>query len=198
MWQASTSFRYEQPVLFAKWLWRDVAFDCVVINLKWLWPYQTLQKHPQEDESGHRVLLQVVDQRPALSGVNMAQFQHSVATFLLYCQFELNLSPHTLKAYRLDLDHFNAFLRGTGHSREVGEINRALIKDYLQKLSQFKPRTQRRRMAALKSCFGYLEREGLNAENPLMNLRLNIRIGRALPRTVSLSTLDGLFSKLHA
>lgn len=128
----------------------------------------------------------------------MAQLQDSITTFLQHCQFERNLSPHTLKAYRLDLNHFSSFAESAGCDAEVGSIGRLVVKKYLQTLSAFKPRTQRRRMAALKSCFGYLEREGTIPESPIANFRLNIRLGRSLPRTVGLSTLNGLFEKVYA
>jgi len=128
----------------------------------------------------------------------MAPLKDSITAFLQHCQFERNLSPHTLKAYRLDLDHFSSFADSAGCDSAVSTIDRQVIKRYLQTLSVFKPRTQRRRMAALKSCFGYLEREGTITESPTANLRLNIRLGRSLPRTVGLSTLNGFFEKVYA
>lgn len=128
----------------------------------------------------------------------MALLSDSITTFLQHCQFERNFSPHTLKAYRLDLKHFSRFADPGGRGLDISQIKRPLIKDYLQALSVFKPRTQRRRMAALKSCFGYLEAEGITTENPAASIRLNIRLGRTLPRTVGLSTLNGLFQKIYS
>lgn len=128
----------------------------------------------------------------------MDQLQAKITTFLQHCQFERNLSAHTLKAYRLDLKNFSLFAKESCGSDAPLNIEKNTIKGFAQKLHKFKPRTQRRRMAALKSFFGYLEREELIEQNPMANIRLNIRVGRPLPRTVGLSTLNGFFDKIYA
>lgn len=128
----------------------------------------------------------------------MALLKDSITTFLNHCQFERNFSPNTLKAYTLDLQRFIKFASPAEDEIDVATVNRTVIKDYLQTLGAFKPRTQRRRMAALKSCFGYLEREGLITESPTANLRLNIRLGRILPRTVGIDTLNSFFKTVYA
>ncbi len=128
----------------------------------------------------------------------MDQLQAKITTFLQHCQFERNLSAHTLKAYRLDLNQFSLFAKENAGSGEPLNIRRNTIKGFAQKQHTFKPRTQRRRMAALKSFFGFLEREELIEQNPMANIRLNIRVGRPLPRTVGLNTLNGFFSKIYA
>jgi integrase/recombinase XerD len=46
--------------------------------------------------------------------------------------------------------------------------------------------------------FGFLEREGVVESNPARNLRLDIRLGRILPRTVSLLTLQAFFRQIYA
>lgn len=127
----------------------------------------------------------------------MDHLQKAITSFLQHCQFERNFSDHTLKAYRLDLGQFCQFAKEAGATGSLEAIQKNTIKGFAQKLHGLKPRTQRRRMAALKSFFGYLEREGLHAPNPMAGVRLNIRIGRSLPRTVGLGTLNGLFDKIY-
>jgi integrase/recombinase XerD len=122
----------------------------------------------------------------------------SIQAFLNHCQFERNFSDHTVKAYRLDLRQFNRFALQQGKADAVAQVDRALIREYTRTLHHYKPRTQRRKLAALKSMFGFLEREGLVDSNPTRNLRLHIRLGRILPRTVSLSTLQAFFRELYA
>lgn len=128
----------------------------------------------------------------------MAQLQDSITAFLQHCQFERNFSPHTLKAYRLDLAHFRKYAESAGHSGDAAVISRLTIKDYVHQLGPYKPRTQRRRTAALKSYFGYLEREEMIPQSPMSNIRLNIRVGRSLPRTVGIDTMKRIFERLHA
>jgi integrase/recombinase XerD len=122
----------------------------------------------------------------------------SIQAFLNHCEFERNFSDHTVKAYRLDLSQFRRFAVQQSKSDAVAEIDRPLIRHYTRTLHHYKPRTQRRKLAALKSLFGFLEREGVLEANPARNLRLDIRLGRMLPRTVSLSTLQAFFRELYA
>jgi integrase/recombinase XerD len=128
----------------------------------------------------------------------MQSLNDSVHAFLNHCQFERNFSDHTVKAYRLDLSQFTRFALQQGKSGAVAQVDRALIREYTRTLHHYKPRTQRRKLAALKSMFGFLEREGVVESNPARNLRLDIRLGRLLPRTVSLSTLQAFFRELYA
>jgi integrase/recombinase XerD len=55
-----------------------------------------------------------------------------------------------------------------------------------------KPRTIRRRLAAVKSMFSSLERHGNLANNPLSGFRCEIKVGQSLPRTVARSTVRSL------
>jgi integrase/recombinase XerD len=122
----------------------------------------------------------------------------SIQAFLNHCEFERNFSGHTVKAYRLDLCQFTRFTMKQGKVSTIAQVNRSLIREFTRTLYHYKPRTQRRKLAALKSLFGFLEREGVIESNPARNLRLDIRLGRILPRTVSLSTLQAFFRELYA
>jgi integrase/recombinase XerD len=53
-------------------------------------------------------------------------------------------------------------------------------------------------LAAVKSLFSFLEREGLVEPNPARDLRVDVRVGRTLPRTVSFSTLQRFFGSMYA
>jgi integrase/recombinase XerD len=128
----------------------------------------------------------------------MQSLNDSVHAFLNHCQFERNFSDHTVKAYRLDLSQFTRFALQQGKSGAVTQVDRALIREYTRTLHHHKPRTQRRKLAALKSMFSFLEREGVLESNPARNVRLDVRLGRLLPRTVSLSTLQAFFRELYA
>jgi integrase/recombinase XerD len=122
----------------------------------------------------------------------------SIQAFLKHCEFERNFSDHTVKAYRLDLAQFARFTAAQCQSAETTQVNRACIRDYTRSLHHYKPRTQRRKLATVKSLYGFLEREGVLEPNPARNLRLDIRLGRILPRTVSLPTLQAFFRELYA
>lgn len=128
----------------------------------------------------------------------MQLLSESVQAFLNHCEFERNFSRHTVKAYRLDLRQFTRFTSQQRKGAALAQVDRALIREYTRTLHHYKPRTQRRKLAAIKSLFGFLDREGIVESNPARNLRLDIRLGRLLPRTVSLSTLQAFFRELYA
>lgn len=86
--------------------------------------------------------------------------------FLDYLEAEKRYSPATLRGYGIDLDQFIAFLleRDPELVEQPGEINRTVMRRYLGHLAHEKqhgPRTLARKLAALKSFFKYLHREGL-------------------------------------
>jgi integrase/recombinase XerD len=127
----------------------------------------------------------------------MNSITQCIDSFLNYCKYERNFSFHTLKAYCLDLKHFSRFTIQQHSSDLLIHVTRSHLREYTRNLNGYKPRTQRRKLAAIKSMFGFLEREGFIESNPARAVRLDIRIGRTLPRTVSLPTLQSLFEKIY-
>ncbi|HEX4631161.1 MAG TPA: tyrosine-type recombinase/integrase [Chthoniobacterales bacterium] len=123
--------------------------------------------------------------------------QDFIHAFLCHCEFERNFSPHTVKAYRLDLAQFARFVSAQSPATEGVGLQRAVIREYVRTLHHRKPRTQRRKLATVKSFFAYLEREGCIDSNPLRNVRFDIRIGRVLPRTMSFAALQTFFQQLY-
>jgi integrase/recombinase XerC len=78
-----------------------------------------------------------------------------VENFLSYCSAR-NLSPHTLSAYRADLNQFIAF------SGEDATVDRKLVRRFLVHLHNagLKPASVRRKLAAVKSFCRWSEAEG--------------------------------------
>ena len=127
----------------------------------------------------------------------MNTLQQTIALFLDHCRYERNFSAHTIAAYRLDLLRFCEALPDAALSDQVAAVDRAAITGYLQRLRGLKPRTIRRRVASLKSFFGYLEREERIITNPAKALRLDVRRAESLPRIIHLPTLRQLFTHLQ-
>lgn len=126
----------------------------------------------------------------------MHTLKNAIDLFLKHCEFDRNFSYHTLKAYRLDLESFHTFIF-TQSTATLPEINRGLVREYSRTLSRHKPRTQRRKLASVKSLFGFLEHEGLIDANPAQSIRLDIRMGRSLPRTISREAVKTLLRHIH-
>jgi len=127
----------------------------------------------------------------------MQTLQENIDSFLNHCEFERNFSAHTVKAYRLDLGQFCRFAVAHSRSPDLTIVNRSLLREYARTLHHYKPRSQRRKLATVKSLFGFLEREGHIESNPARNLRLDVRLGRLLPRTMSFATLQTFFQHVY-
>lgn len=118
--------------------------------------------------------------------------------FLEYCAAYRKLSPHTLKAYRHDLDHLSTFESSTWSELRPSELNRDKTRRWLASMNDSSPRTIRRRLATVKSLFSTLERQGSISENPLSGMRCEIKVGLCLPRAVARSTVKSLLQAVRA
>jgi integrase/recombinase XerC len=95
--------------------------------------------------------------------------------FLVYLEKERRYSPATVKAYRRDLQDFLLFIRDYDPHRaeHAGAIDRQTVRHFLGYLRERKlaARTAARKLAALKSFFGYLHRNGEVDADPTADLR---------------------------
>lgn len=87
--------------------------------------------------------------------------------FLIYLQAERDASPYTLRNYGNEIREFIAFAAERGVHR-WDEVDRTLIRAWLASLyrAQYHPASIARRLYELRSCFRFLVREGVVAENP--------------------------------
>lgn len=91
--------------------------------------------------------------------------QDHITNFLSWLEVEKRYSPETLKAYGSDLDQFCNYLEQNDASclADPNEIDRTVIRGFLGHLSGDlgqQARSVARKLAALKSLFKYLHREG--------------------------------------
>jgi len=104
------------------------------------------------------------------------ELTHAVQRFLIYLRAEKNASPHTLRAYRLDLELFGTFLRKQGKDLLLERCNRSVVRSYLASLydldgkSSSSLATVLRRWACLRSFFRYWVREGVLPTDPCRDL----------------------------
>jgi integrase/recombinase XerD len=131
------------------------------------------------------------------SVVDPFNLQAHIQAFLGHCRHELNFSPHSLKAYRLDLNAFSRFVAERTPEPCAGGVGRDTVRAYVTNLNGYKPRTVRRRLATLKSFMGFLEREGILPFNPVNLLGARIRIGRPIPRTMNLESVRCMLFAAH-
>jgi len=113
--------------------------------------------------------------------------------FETYCQEQLGLSDHSLRAYRQDLRAFHKY--AAMHSIDAWPTHDQII-DFQKHLREnvcSSPSTIRRRIVTLRSYFRWLcDLEG-NSPSPFEGLRLDLKIPQRLPRPVDRPTLSVLF-----
>ena len=110
-----------------------------------------------------------------------------IERFEEHLQLERNLSPHTLAAYGRDLREFQAFLRAQnpGQGQLLTQIDQILLRRYLALLHKKNSKTSiARKLAALRTFFRYLLREGVLETNP-GELVGTPRRDKSLPKTLS-------------
>jgi integrase/recombinase XerC len=96
---------------------------------------------------------------------------------------ERKASPHTLRAYAQDLEQFLGFLRTElGREPAPGDADHLLIRAFLAQLHRhgLKKVSAARKLAALRTFFRYLCREGVLASNPARLLQTP-RVERRIP-----------------
>ncbi len=88
--------------------------------------------------------------------------------FFIYLNSERNVSPHTVTAYRHDLEQFLRFLAaGTTPPSHPEEVDHLEIRRFLAHLhGDMKKSSIGRKLAAVRAWYRYLLREGVVARNP--------------------------------
>lgn len=114
--------------------------------------------------------------------------------FLTHCRVGKNLSEHSLRAYRIDLNEFTGFCT---KDTNIGDCDRHLLRNYLTHLfdkKKLKETSIKRRMACLKAMFHWLESEELLVCNPFHKFKAPIKLPKRLPRSLAAHELRTLLT----
>jgi integrase/recombinase XerD len=117
-----------------------------------------------------------------------------VQQFLDHLKVERELSSATLEAYGRDLAAFARFAAGRGVDTAAA-VRTIDVLDYLAHLTEraLAPRSQARRLIALRQLFRFLKAEKVCAHNPTEEVELP-RFGRRLPDFLSIDEVDRLLA----
>ena len=113
---------------------------------------------------------------------------------------ERAVSPNTVAAYRNDLHQFADFMDARrphgAHGTDVWGVDDEAVSSYVLHLGErgYSETTRARKVASLKSLFGFLVEEETIPRDPTENLS-SPRLGRSLPEVLSVEEVDAL---LHA
>lgn len=127
----------------------------------------------------------------------MVTYPQAIESFLQHCLSERRLSPHTIRAYRLDLTRFEEFMDAFDKQVPLGGLTKEHLRAYQQSLAPLRPRTVCRRIAALRSFLHHAEQEKIVSVNPFDGFRARVRIGRPLPRTIGQKAVERFFRALY-
>jgi len=124
-------------------------------------------------------------------------FAEAQQSFLDYLQYQKNYSPHTLKNYGRDLDEFVSYLTAGRPDEQVPleQIDHISIRDFLSHLSRRgnQKTSMSRKLAALRSFFRFLYREGHVPNNPA-RLVTTPRLPESTPRFLSVKEIETILT----
>ncbi|HEY6843143.1 MAG TPA: tyrosine-type recombinase/integrase [Thermoanaerobaculia bacterium] len=118
--------------------------------------------------------------------------QQAIADFLQHGQSVRNLSDRTLRAYQSDLSQFHLHVNDTN----MVDITPAHLEEYLEKLGTgpYRDTSIRRKVAALKVFFRYLEETGVVSESPARKLRIKRPVESRVPTVLSAREVRSLLA----
>lgn len=117
-----------------------------------------------------------------------ANLNPNIQGYLNHCQYEKCLDTKTLKAYKIDLEQFDVYIKNTG-----GNYNKESIQAYIASLyGSYSVKSVKRKIASVKAFFNYLEFEELIEINPFSKIRVKLHEPYLLPRTIPLTTINKL------
>ena len=132
--------------------------------------------------------------------MQVKMMEESLKAFLNHLAVERGASPNTVAAYRNDLSQFldhATNTQGDGHKAAPwSQADPTFLSAYLVSLYErgYSTTTVARKIASLKSFFGYLVEEGEVANDPTENLA-SPRLGRSLPKALSVDDVQRLLQQ---
>ncbi|HEX3246706.1 MAG TPA: tyrosine-type recombinase/integrase [Chloroflexota bacterium] len=135
-----------------------------------------------------------------------------IESFFEYLESERGLAPNTLAAYRNDLSQFTQYISSTRAAQfleprngnaanpvEPSDVSQAAIFDffsYLRDERRYSAATIARKMAAVKSLYQFLLRDGKVTRSPVADLGAP-EVKKALPRALSLEDVSNLMLQVE-
>lgn len=123
--------------------------------------------------------------------------KEAISQFLFHCQYEKNLDEKTIKAYKTDLKQFESFVKRNEKTNSLNKINRSTLKLYIKYISNFKPKTTKRKLASLKTMYAFIEFENESFTNPFHKIKIKIKEPTTLPTVMNIDDIKKIFQSLY-
>lgn len=115
-----------------------------------------------------------------------------VENYLEYCKFRKELDDKTLKAYKIDLKQYFAFVSNDNPQKEE-------IEKYITELhKKYKQKTVKRKIASIKAFYNYLEDEDLIDINPFRKIKVKFKETVVLPRIIPRVEIEQLLNYMYS
>lgn len=125
-------------------------------------------------------------------------YEEAVARFVRHLETEKLRSKETVRAYRADLDDFRKYLEQSGAHTVLNAVQNAdsfHVRGFVAaRFGKIRKESVGRKLAAIRSFFKLLVREGAIAVNPAAGIRAP-KPARPLPRALSVDELDRFFAR---
>jgi integrase/recombinase XerD len=129
--------------------------------------------------------------------------QEDIIRFLRFLNDDRGLAANTVSAYQNDLRQFDGYLHeraehGNGNGAAAAEmpcVTRGVINEFVLGLRArgYAPATVARKIAAIKSLFQYLHKNGVLPEDPTAHLEAP-KVGKPLPQSISVDEVQRLLA----
>lgn len=112
-----------------------------------------------------------------------------IERFIRYLQFEKRFSPHTVTAYKNDLDQFSQYI--VSFQSELLNVTHQHVRTWIVSLMDdgIEARTINRKISSLRSFYKFLQRENLIGNSPMIYVRAP-KIPKRLPIVITEQKMD--------
>jgi integrase/recombinase XerD len=115
----------------------------------------------------------------------MCKLANYIADYLVFCDNNKKLNSKSIKAYSIDLTQFSK------HFEKLDDINRDSLSEYIADLhKKYKPKTVKRKLAAVKTFMKYLEYKEIVIISPIRNLMTKFKEPINLPRVIPFNIIQ--------
>ena len=119
------------------------------------------------------------------------RLQDKLTQYLDYCIYRKELDQKTVKAYRIDLNQYFAFVSCEEPSKEK-------IEEYITELhKKYKQKTVKRKIASVKAYYNYLEDEEFIKENPFLRIKVKFKETLILPQIIPREEIEHLLNYMY-
>jgi len=131
--------------------------------------------------------------RTDLSEDNL-DFQRALILFQRHLQSEKGRSPETVRAYLADLADFRRFVEDSAHN-DVCSVDVYHVRGFVaDRFGKVKKVSVGRKLAAVRTFFRFLVREGIVSSNPAQGIRAPKK-EKTLPKAMTVDEMDRFFSR---